>query len=238
MPWTREKASGAEAGFRASLDGMGLTDLIQLQETHRFSGCVEVDAGGEVGRIFFRDGQIVHAETAHASGEDAFVAMMAWAGGHLTPHPSVSTTQLTIRKTTRHLLMDALRILDERRAGLATPPDPERRPAAGTAALFDQLRAVPGISYAVVTNRTGRCVDDASHQGETLGGQGHFIASVAERLGGFFKLGAVTSAVGRGKTGHVIVMAGTQQLLTLLTARDSDSGAVAESVRKILRNLR
>src|SRR5689334_9857221 len=59
-------------GFEGGVAGLGLSDLLQLNAQNRFSGCFRIEHEQSLGVIFFRDGEIVHAERGDLVGEPAF----------------------------------------------------------------------------------------------------------------------------------------------------------------------
>ncbi len=129
----------AADGFEGSLAGLGLSDVIQLKVQSGFSGCIAVQNGQDRGLIFFRDSEIVHAEQGGKTGEDAFCDILEWPNGRFSLQPNVSTTRSTIHKKWQHLLLDAHRILDERRAGRSRQPPPVPQEAGGKPATPSEL---------------------------------------------------------------------------------------------------
>ncbi len=133
MGGERRSPKGAD-GFEGAVAGLGLADIIQLNGHNHFSGCVTVQSQSSSGRVFFRDGQIVHAEADDLKGEPAFYEIMQWPGGKFSVQPNVSTAVRSIERTWEFLLMDAYRLIDEGRRSGRLPPAPkpgEARPSRG-----------------------------------------------------------------------------------------------------------
>ena len=84
-----ESQNKAFAGFEGSVAGLGLTDVIELSANNHFSGCVSVRHGPSSGLIFFRDGEVIHAEQDGIRGEQAFYEIMRWPGGKFSLEPNV-----------------------------------------------------------------------------------------------------------------------------------------------------
>src|SRR5215831_10835878 len=93
-----ESTKKTHDGFEGEVAGMGLSDLVQLNARIRFSGCFRIRHGDDLGLIFFRDGDIVHAEQGKKSGEEAFFEMLAWPAGRFSVEPNVVTARRTIQK--------------------------------------------------------------------------------------------------------------------------------------------
>lgn len=105
------QAIDCSTGFRGSLHGLSLIDMLQMFHYGRRSLCLTV---GSVppGTICFKDGEIVHAQRGDVQGEDALRAILAAKSG------SVSTTvgtnvPRTIERSFQGLLLDLLRQMDE-----------------------------------------------------------------------------------------------------------------------------
>ena len=56
---------GRAVGFRASLAGVGLWDLVQMECLAGSRACVRVVGEGGVGYLYFARGHIVYAVTVH-----------------------------------------------------------------------------------------------------------------------------------------------------------------------------
>ncbi|HET9598135.1 MAG TPA: DUF4388 domain-containing protein, partial [Anaeromyxobacteraceae bacterium] len=162
----RPAGAAASDGFEGGVAGLDLPALVQLNAMNRFSGCFRVSHGARIGMIFFRDGEIVHAEEGAHSGEDAFCEMVTWPGGRFSVEPNVVTARRTIHKSCNHLLLDAHRLIDERRSrqggAAATPPPvparsaPAPTPASGGTGPVDLVRTVDGVEDSVLLAKDGR----------------------------------------------------------------------------------
>lgn len=235
---SKDSVSRAE-GFQGSIAGLGLADVIQLNGINLFSGCITVQHGDSSGRIFFREGRIIHAEQGGRSGAEAFYDIMEWRSGRFSLEPNVSTTSHTIEMSSQHLLMEAHRVIDERRAGRAGPAplvrDAASAPGKGSAAaILERVRGVPGVVYPVVMGKDGSCVDDSSFEGEALAGKSAFLALVGNQLGVVFRAGQLRSAVVHGSSRHMLLLAGRNHYLSVLVDGGAEVGAVEADIRKLL----
>ncbi|MCY1062514.1 DUF4388 domain-containing protein [Nannocystis sp. SCPEA4] len=112
----------------AQIGGFELWDILQLAQTSRMSIKLSVESPHGVGAMFFQGGNLVHAETGAAQGDDAVNTILDWREG------SVSSSQLpeNCPQTVRHtsivaLLMDRARQRDE--ASRNEPPPRSEPPA-------------------------------------------------------------------------------------------------------------
>ena len=74
-----------ESGFRAHLHGASLADLVQMECLAGRERVIRVSSGGEVGYLFFRAGQIVHAVSRRGIGESAALEILRWNDGTFEP---------------------------------------------------------------------------------------------------------------------------------------------------------
>lgn len=185
----------AAPGFEGFLSNLSLPDLLQLHGQGRFSGSIVVSNDGQEGLIFLQNGEVVHAEAGDIKGEDAFCAILAWPTGNFVAHANVSTFARTVFKGLDHLLLEAHRRIDElKKASAGAPARPQGSvpplPRPSTPAVVTQLRAIPGVTYAVVFNRDGIAIGDGSPTGEALAARGlYLVSSLSNPLGQALGLG-------------------------------------------------
>lgn len=111
MRETREEVEGR-------LAQIPLADLLQLFHLNRRSGTFELrrrtpDGRTERGRIHLREGDVVQAVTGSVDGEKALFRLLTWSEGSFAFRPETVTLQPRITSTTRALLMEGMRQLDE-----------------------------------------------------------------------------------------------------------------------------
>ncbi len=237
MPPPNESHRSDPQGFEGSVAGLGLADVVELSANNRFSGCVSVRRDQSTGLIFFREGEVIHAEYEGVRGEEAFYAIMQWPGGKFSVEPNVSTTSRTIERSWKFLLMEAHRLMDEQRSGRS--PVPEQRPAPAPAPpatagpTAQRVRQIPGVTYAVALGKDGGRLGDESYEAETLQGQTAYLAMLGKRLGEIFQLGDIEAATVHGSQQHLLLLATGAQDLSVLVKADSQPGAVEAEIRKL-----
>lgn len=226
-----------DAETTGEIVGLGLTDVIQINHHNRFSGCIAIESTSGNALLFFRDGEIIHAEQGSRSGEEALYEVLQWPPGKFRLQPNVTTTRSTIQKSAQHLLLDAHRILDERRAGRVQEPPPvpaAPRPPMRSSEVLEKLRRIPGVSYAALHGKDGSQVGDDSYEAEVLGGQAIFLSMMGNQLGSIFQAGTILSAVVQGANKHLLLFATKSHFLSVLVNGDVQAGAVETEVRRVL----
>jgi hypothetical protein len=224
-------------GFDGEVSGMSLTDLLQIKAMGRFSGRIVVEQNGKSGHLFFREGDLVHAQLDQFEGKDAFARVLAWGGGTFRAEPKVGTTRQTINESFQYLLLDALRLQDEIAAGLE-----QQNPAAEAAqvqkggGMKDRLSGIAGLQDVALTDRNGTVVQSIGSNAESLAAQGMYLVSTSSQIGDELGLGSFKGAVVQGVSGHIVSLEGAKNFLFVGVQCDAKPAAVEAEVRRALAN--
>ena len=106
-------AQGA-CSFAASLKQLTTLDVIQLKCLSRATTSLEFfQSDGGQGRLYFEDGEIIHAETGTKVGEAAFADIVAWRRGRVEERPFAKRPTQTINIAWQGLLLNTVQQLDE-----------------------------------------------------------------------------------------------------------------------------
>jgi predicted regulator of Ras-like GTPase activity (Roadblock/LC7/MglB family) len=237
----KDPAREANQGFEGEVTGLGLADIVQLNAVNRFSGCIEVRYEDRHGLVFLREGEVVHAEHGSLSGEPAFYEIISWPAGRFVLQENLATTRATIKKSASFLILEAHRLMDERRAAgpraeaprSAAPPPAPGKPASA-AEVLERLRAIPGALYAVLQGKDGGRIGDASYEAEVLAGQALYLAMCGRRLSQAVQAGELHSAVVHGTDRHLLLLATKAHLIVLLAEGGAEVGAVELAMRKAI----
>lgn len=115
---TSRRSSGA---FRAHLQGIGLQDLVVLQNQVRASGVFTVMSGERSGSLHFLRGHLFHAEAAELRGDEAVLEILSWREGELINGELINGERASRESPT---VLSSLEALLARRAQL---PEETRR---------------------------------------------------------------------------------------------------------------
>jgi len=240
MALTDKNAARPGSGWEGDVAGMGLADVIQVNSRNRFSGSVRVSNGASAGVLFFHDGNVVHAEQGAWSGEDAVVEILRWGEGRFSVEQNVVTARRTIDKSCEHLLLDAHRQLDERKAtGQGAPPTAPAAPAPAAGrqptALAETIRAVADVEDAVLITGDGQSLGASGPASEVLAGQAAYLVMCCDEFGALFQCGEVRSAEVEGSDRHLLLYASKARRYLAVTSRsDADLRVVDAAVRAVL----
>jgi two-component system chemotaxis response regulator CheB len=110
----RRELTKRENGFIGTLRNIQLTDLIQMSCWSKLSTAIRVTQGSEEGLITIRDGQIVDAVCGQSGGEEAFYRILSWKSGSFETLPVSPVRKQTIDKSWEFLILQGVRLADER----------------------------------------------------------------------------------------------------------------------------
>lgn len=223
------------SGFEGAVAGLPLTDVIQLKGQNRFSGCISVEYLHKQGMIFFRDGEIIHAEQGGMTGNRALYEIVCWPGGRFAIQPKVTTTGRTIQQSISYLLLEAHRLLDEARAGIVPSADPEddagKNGQRRMSKIAERLLQIAGVAYAVLMKNDGAPLEDDSFEAEALAGKGLGVAAAGNHLGEAFGLGALKSAAVQAKATQLLVFEAKGHYISIAVRAESPLAQVEADIR-------
>lgn len=112
---TLDALAGAQPqeGFKGVMQRVGLHEVLQFECLGRRSSILEIFTGKVRGRIFIRDGTIVHAESGSLQGEVALYSLLALRGGEFNLMVFAEPPSRTIEGSWEMLLMESARLSDE-----------------------------------------------------------------------------------------------------------------------------
>lgn len=221
-------------GFVGAVSGMSLADIIQVKGGNRYSGCLIVEQKGNTGVIFFRDGDIVHAEQGRLNGEEAFYAVMGWIGGTFRSEPKVSTTSRTINQPIGFLILEALRRMDEAKNSPRLAEASSSTEVTGMSDISTKLSVIPEIEKALLMTKDGAIVDDTSYQAELLGANGLFLALFSGQIGSQLGLGELKSATVHGDGHHLLLFDSKRHHLCVSAQGSANVNVLDSEIRRVL----
>ena len=96
-----------------NLKDMNLPSLVQIICLEHRRLALVIKRPGEEGRIFFDDGQIIHAQVGSLVGEEAVYRLLGWTSGAFCVSNHVQPPYRTVTVPWNHLLLEGTRRLDE-----------------------------------------------------------------------------------------------------------------------------
>jgi len=224
-------------GFVGAVSGMSLADIIQVKGNNRYSGCLVIEHLGKTGMIFLREGEVVHAEQGVLSGEDAFYAIMGWAGGTFRSEPKVATTSRTINQVMGFLLLEAFRRMDEsKKISQSTQQAVANsgKEGEGVSDINVKLKVIPDVEQALILTKDGAVVGDTSYEAEFLGAHGLFLALFAGQIGSQFGVGDIKSVTVHGNEHHLFLFDSKRHHLCVSAKGSANVNALDGEIRRTL----
>ncbi|MDF3065292.1 MAG: putative domain GTPase-activating protein [Polyangiaceae bacterium] len=236
-----------ESGFRASLHGTSLADLVQMECLSGRERVLRVSSGNEVGYLYFRAGQIVHAVSRRGIGESAALEILRWNDGSIEPCSAGWPDRDSISSNWQNLLLIAAQHRDEsgrhnlvafpgtRTAVTRTtsPPPPSSAPTSGSSRLEGNVSSEPTpmlaqVRAAVRLDQSGNVVSSKGEAAE-LGQVAAYAARLAELVGdGLGMLGLVSVEVTQQRSRTLIYREKSGNTFALTAAPDADLSQVRE----------
>lgn len=114
-PRKRSRHRDLETALTGALAHFGLGTLLTVLEMERRTGVLDLRGHEQAGRIFLRNGQVVHAELRGSGvrGADAVFALLEWVEGGFVFRVGDVTAADEVSLTTSMLLLEAARRADE-----------------------------------------------------------------------------------------------------------------------------
>lgn len=243
-----------ESGFRGSVHGANLADLVQMECLSGRERVMRVCSESEVGYLFFRGGQIVHAVTRRGIGESAALEILRWNDGTFEPCSAGWPDRDSIGSSWQNLVLLAAQHRDEsgrhnlaafpgaRASGaravptMRPPGSPPRPPAPASTSSRPEPRVnsessapmLAQVRAAVRIDPSGNVVSSKGDAGD-LGQVAAYAARLAELIGdglGMQRLVSVEVTQQRSRT--LIYREKTGNTFALSAAPDADLSQVRE----------
>ncbi|HEV2851946.1 MAG TPA: DUF4388 domain-containing protein [Thermoanaerobaculia bacterium] len=109
---------------KGRVENLTLASFLQLLEMERKTCALGVAADGRRGLLYLREGHLVGAETAGLRGQPAALEIVTWENADIEISDHLPTFEPEIDATLRFLLMEGMRLKDEREQGRAPEPPP------------------------------------------------------------------------------------------------------------------
>jgi CheY-like chemotaxis protein len=115
--WRKAHGGADTGGFSAMLTQLTTLDIIQLKCLARVTVTLEfIREHGGRGRIYFKDGEIIHAEAGKVSGVEAFNEIVGWHSGRVQEISGGTAPSRSVEGNWQSLLMNAVHWVDEKKA--------------------------------------------------------------------------------------------------------------------------
>jgi len=204
-----------EAGFRGVMRCVHLEDLLHMECSSRHSLVLEVLGQSIDGRIFIKDGSLIHAEAGDLEGKTALQELFALRDGEFHHQPFAEPPQRTLAEPWEFLIQEAVRSrhdsedqLESNEEIAAAPAPPISQPAATLkldAPSNDDLHpARPCIEMVVCSDQGELLFERQSSAAQQRCGLLMTLKQVSTKLQSLAPIGALERVEFNGSSGRVV----------------------------------
>ncbi len=236
----RETLSREDRALEGDLRMMSLSSIIQINCDERNQAQLILNHQGREGMIFFKEGEMVHAEFGGLIGEEAVYALLGWEKGTFQLKMGAEPRTRTITKPWSGVLLEGMRRIDESTAGWSADWEEDSELSPGEAQddlaprIIRSIRSIRDVSSAMICGKDGTVLAQENGAGENdILGRGMFVKEKSELIGGFLDAGGFERAALSGSGGRVYLQQRDDHLILLTLSNRSSAESVFENVEMI-----
>jgi predicted regulator of Ras-like GTPase activity (Roadblock/LC7/MglB family) len=231
--------------MQGNLEDMGVADLIQHACQDGKTARLRLEGPQGPAEIYMQAGQVVHASDAAGSGEEVVYRALQRAEGSFQLEPEVISPERSIERSLTSLLLEGVRLADERGAALeskigdlAFGSGPATIVEGEMSAIVDALGRLDGVSGVVVVAEDGVVL---GHQmegdPEKEGAVAAFIGAAAAQVGETMSLGEFKRAQATIGGNNILVFKHREYFAGLALAESASPALVASRAETTLQEL-
>lgn len=164
---------------KGRVENITLASFLQLLEMERKTCSLAVSSHGLQGLLYLREGHLVGAKTGKLDGQAAALEIVTWENADIEISEHVPPFHPEIEATLRFLLMEGMRLKDERQGSNPQPPPPPAAPPRKAAVVPPRGQEMDlGLAFAAIT-KSGQAIKGSqgillvdTEGGEVLGAAG------------------------------------------------------------------
>jgi len=239
----RELLAREDRALEGNLQMMSLASIIQINCEERNQAQITLNHLGQDGTIFFKDGEMIHAESAGLTGEEAVYSLLPWEHGSFQLKMGVEPRLRTINKPWSGVLLEGMRRIDEATAGWSpnwddgdegTPEKDLEQPNQLQERIVKALGNIREVESVVICSADGTILaQDKSKDPQRDAALGGMIIEQAELIGGFLECGEFQRAILTGSKNRFYIQQKDENMLNLNLSKRSSAETVFESVETI-----
>jgi len=97
------------------LETLSVLEILQLLELNRQPARLRVRRNGDLARVVFRDGRVLHAENGDKTGEETIYEVLTWTSGRFELDRFTGATPETVVENIPSLIVEGMRRVDEQK---------------------------------------------------------------------------------------------------------------------------
>jgi DNA-binding response OmpR family regulator/predicted regulator of Ras-like GTPase activity (Roadblock/LC7/MglB family) len=236
----QELVSREDRALEGNLKMMSLASIVQINCEERNLAQLILNYQGRSGSVFFKDGEMIHAESGLKTGEEAVYELLEWEDGSFQLKMGVEPSLRTIDTPWSGVILEGMRRIDESTAPWSPEWDGGDFPEVGDQKSQVQERIAKAIlsssdvSSAVITTLDGTLIaQENSSDPEGDSALGVVLYEKANMIGSFLDCGDLNRAVLTGSANRFYMQIVDGNLVLLSLTKRSSAETVFESLTTI-----
>jgi CheY-like chemotaxis protein/predicted regulator of Ras-like GTPase activity (Roadblock/LC7/MglB family) len=236
----RDLLAREDRALEGNLQMMSLASIIQINCEERNQAQLILNHLGKEGTIYFKDGEMVHAEAGDLIGDEAIYSLLIWEEGTFKLKMGVEPESITINKNWSGLLLEGMRRIDESTADWSpdwedeSPPDEEGQDNKLHEKIVKTIIANRDVTSVVIYSKTGTLiVQENSNDPEGDISLGEMLKEKAESIGGYLEGGDLVRIELAGSDKRIYFQQQDDDLLLLSLTKRSSTETIYKSVQTI-----
>jgi CheY-like chemotaxis protein len=236
----RELVSREDRALEGNLKMMSLASIVQINCEERNHAQLILNYQGRSGSIFFKDGEMIHAETGGKTGEDAVYEFLSWEDGSFQLKMGAEPSLRTIGKPWSGIILEGMRRIDESIADWNPDWEDEssfqedKKESQVQERIAKAILGIKEVSSVVICTADGTLLaQEKSSDPESDIQLGLLLSESGGDIGGFLEGGGLTRVVLSGANSRFYMQIIEGNLILLSLTKKSSAETVFESLKTI-----
>jgi len=236
----RELVNREDRALEGNLRMMSLASIVQINCEERNQAQLILNYQGKTGSIYFKDGEMIHAETGTKTGEEAVYELLEWEDGSFKLKMGAEPSLRTIITPWTGIIMEGMRRIDETTAGWNPDWEEEPQPAQPQEGIEERIvKAIAGINgvksvLIIAPDGTLIAQENINEPGREIN-RGMYLKEKGEIIGGFLDDDHLERIVITAAERRIYLQQMNDKLLLLNLPLRSSAETVNESVETIFK---
>ena len=237
----RELVSREDRALEGNLKMMSLASIVQINCEERNQAQLRLNYQGQTGVIYFRDGEMIHAEANGKTGEEAVYELLSWEDGAFQVQMGAQPSLRTITMPWSGVILEGMRRIDESTAGWSSDWDEElgfeEQPDHQVQErIAKAILSTSGVSSALIIAPDGtELAQENSSDPDRELQLGLALSDTAEHIGGFLEGGSLSRVVLTGSENRIYLQPSEGDLILLALTKRSSAEGIFKSLTTILK---
>lgn len=238
----RELVSREDRALEGNLRMMSLSSIVQINCEERNQAQLILNFQGQTGTIFFRDGEMIHAEAGGVTGEEAVYELLGWEDGSFQLKMGAEPSLRTIDTPWSGIILEGMRRIDESKAGWSAEWEGESEQQltqiqeSVDERIVKAIMGITGVKSVLFIAQDGTLIaqENCIEPGREIN-RGKYLQEKAEIIGNFLDAGGLERIVLTAADGRIYLQQNKDKLLFLNLPLKSSAETIYESVETIFK---